>query len=253
MARNYPKKALYEVIGKSRFKSGGEGAIEQLHPEKAGQTPAVAEDFAPPSAGAFRWLKRPKMMQFNAGRIELSMPYQLAVAILLAVILLFLVVFRLGQITYPGGQKVGLPKIVQSQAGRLPAAVKQPAEPVKKTAAESPRPAAADKVEQVEAKAAPAQQKGDHRIVITQYQVERDLEPVRKYFAEKGIAAVIEKRGSRFYLVTENTYENPEKNGTDGNAAKKKIIETGAGYKAPQGYESFAPKLFSDAYGEKIR
>ena len=246
MARNYPKKALYEVIGKSRFKSSSEGTIGQLHPEK----PAVAEDSAPPSAGAFRWLKRPKMMQFNAGRIELSMPYQLAIAILLAVILLFLVVFRLGQITYPGGQKtVDSPKIVQSQAGRLPAAVKQSAEPVKKIVTEPPQPVAADKVKQV----APAQQKGDHRIVITQYQAERDLEPVRKYFAEKGIAAVIEKRGSRFYLVTENTYENPEKSGTDGNAAKKKIIETGAGYKAPQGYESFAPRLFGDAYGEKIR
>ena len=89
--------------------------------------------------------------------------------------------------------------------------------------------------------------------MLAQYHSSRDLEPVQKYFADNGIDLVIENRESGFFLVTKNRYDNPAKAGTDGAAVKKKIADIGAGYKAPQGYESFAPKLFSDAYGEKVK
>jgi hypothetical protein len=103
---------------------------------------------------------------------------------------------------------------------------------------------------------APLEAKGDHRIVIQQFHELDDLKQVRWHYLKNEIAAIetiIEKRGNQYFLLTKETFENPERDGTDGAAAKKKIIEVGAKYKAPPGYQSFAPKLFSDCYGEKIR
>ena len=102
-------------------------------------------------------------------------------------------------------------------------------------------------------RAVPTELQGDHRIVIKQYSTDRDLKPVQEYFAARGIETIIEKRGSSFFLLSKNTYENPQKLGTDGYRARMRIIEVGADYKAPAGYETFAPNLFSDAYGERIR
>ena len=93
----------------------------------------------------------------------------------------------------------------------------------------------------------------DHRIVIKQYQVYADLIPVQKHFAAYGIGTEIEQRGDWYFLLTLDTFENPEKPGTDGYVMKQKIINVGARYQAPQGYETFAPGLFNDAYGERIR
>jgi hypothetical protein len=78
------------------------------------------------------------------------------------------------------------------------------------------------------------------------------LEPVRLYFAEKGIETEIRRIGDRYYLVTSQKYDNPEREGTEGYQAKQKIIETGAGYKSPPGYESFGTRPFSDAYGMRF-
>ena len=50
----------------------------------------------------------------------------------------------------------------------------------------------------------------------------------------------------------EDKYENPDREGTDGYAAKQKIIEWGARYKAEQGYEPFGAKSFETAYGMKF-
>ena len=66
-----------------------------------------------------------------------------------------------------------------------------------------------------------------------------------------GIETKIEQRGDLYFLVTKkNTYNNPNKEGTDGFDAKQKIKQIGAGYKAPAGYENF---VFKDPYGEKAR
>jgi hypothetical protein len=136
-------------------------------------------------------------------------------------------------------EKVTKPAVPAKTAPKVETSVKQPVvEAVKKP--EPPKPAAI----------VPS---GDNRIVLAQYHSSRDLEPVQKYFADNGIDLVIENRESGFFLVTKNLYDNPAKAGTDGAAVKKKIADIGAGYKAPQGYESFAPKLFSDAYGEKVK
>jgi hypothetical protein len=56
--------------------------------------------------------------------------------------------------------------------------------------------------------------------------------------------------------VTKNGYDNPDKPGTDGYLAKQKIIELGAGYKPPTGYETFrradGTGPFNDAFGMKF-
>ena len=47
--------------------------------------------------------------------------------------------------------------------------------------------------------------------------------------------------------------ENPNKLGTDGYAARTRIIELGANYVSPPGYDSFGAEPFYDAYGMKSR
>jgi len=93
----------------------------------------------------------------------------------------------------------------------------------------------------------------DHRIVIQQYQVYADLVPVQKHFAEYGIETEIEQRGDWYFLITLDRFGNPEKPETIGYAVKRRIIEIGAKYRAPRGYETFSPGFFSDAYGERVK
>ncbi len=175
------------------------------------------------------------------------MPYQLAVALLLGAVLLVLVVFRLGQITYSGDQKVTnsvakMPGSAQKVTGQAIVSTPKPPVPAEKIVAV---PASAEKIE-------PVKSKGNNRIVIQTYQLRTHLEPVRRYFVQFGIETEIRKIGDWYYLVTADKYENPEKPGTDGYFAKQKIIELGAKYKAPPGYETFGGKPFYDAYGKKF-
>lgn len=240
MARNRRKKSLYEVISRARPKPSYAKTLQQVYPEKSGkEEPVVTE--APDVVT--RWRKRPRIVQFNAGRVEISMPYQLAIALVLGIILLALIAFRLGQITY-----LNKPEAVNS-AIEMPKSPPKAAGEVTTSRTRAPETvSSAQKTPDVPVKA-----KGDHRIVIKQYYRSRDLEPLQGYFAANGIETEIQKRSIGYFLVTKNTYGNPERAGTDGYAAKQEIIRIGGRYKAPPGYERFAPKLFSDAYGEKIR
>jgi hypothetical protein len=241
MARYRGKKAFYEVISKTKFKPGYGRGVEELHPEdSAKKDEPTTKSAVPTPEWTSQWRRRPKIVQFNAGRIELSMPYQLAIAILLGIVLLVLFAFRIGEYSSRSSQKPageGLKTMKSGEGRTLPLTGKQPGSTD-----------AAPKGLGVWAKA-----QGDHRIVIQQYHKSRDLVPVQGHFLAFGIETVIEKRGVQYFLVTKDTYENPERKGTDGAAAKQRIIERGAEYKAQTGYESFAPKLFSDAYGEKIK
>jgi hypothetical protein len=249
MARNREKKALYEVMSKAAWpKPRYDKALEPLHPEKTGENKQTTTKFpALLRRRAAKWLNRPRIVQFNAGRIEISMPYQLAIALLLGLVLLVLVVFRLGQITYRSSQKATgpaakMPESVQKAAPKVIAGAPQKAVP---TEEKTPVPPVIQKVE-------PVKPKGDNRIVIQSYQLRADLEPVKQYFAQFGIETEIIKISDWYYLVTKDKYENPAKPGTDGYLAKQKIIELGAKYKAPQGSEAFGSQPFRDAYGKKF-
>jgi hypothetical protein len=237
MARGRGRMALYEVIGKSK-------TLKELRPPEAQKPevkpaekrePAVQEAKAAP-----RWRAKPRAVQFNAGRIEMSVPYPLAVVVVLGVVAAVLVAFRVGQ-----GRPIRVADDAGTPAGENrneQAGVEFPVIPAGRQeapAAENREPAVVST--------------GDNYIVITQYTTDRDLGPVQKYFAENGIETEIEKSAGRYFLVTKRLYENPNRSGTDGYAALQKIKEVGANYRAPQGYESFAPNLFSDAYGKKVK
>ncbi len=239
MARVRGRKALYEVIGKTSSKPRHDKSLQNLHPPGPdADTPPAAP---PLPEKPTTWPKKPRIIQFNAGRIEASLPYPLAVAIIMAITLSLLLVFRLGQITY----KPDLAASSTTTDTQLQAPT-----PYKVATEKTPQSAITPPAAQKPSTTAPT---GNNRIVIKQYHTARDLRPVQKFFAEHGIDTIIEKRSSGYFLVTRNTYDNPGKRGTNGYAARMKIAEIGAGYKAPQGYESFAPSLFSDAYGEKVK
>jgi hypothetical protein len=247
MARYRRKKALYEVIGKARLKSSYGKTSEQLHSEKYDKNQADAVDSTQQLPKRMTgWPKRPRMMQFNAGRIEISIPYQLAVALLLGIVLLFLVVFRLGQnVSLPRGPKAtGLVEKMQKSPQK---AASQPT--TGQTQMPETKTLLAAKPDE---KADLADSKAGNRIVIQTYQLKTHLEPVSQYFAQFGIETEIKKIDDWYYLVTKEKYENPERPGTDGYRAKQRIIDLGAKYKAPPGYETFGTKPFYDAYGKKF-
>ena len=88
MVHNTKKKALYEVIGRAGARPG----YEQLHPNgtagtNAGQTPPAVNSVV-------RWAIRPSVVQFNAGRIEFSIPYQVGIAVVLGVLLILQVLVK---------------------------------------------------------------------------------------------------------------------------------------------------------------
>jgi hypothetical protein len=240
MTRYRRKKALYEVISKTKPRPDRGRAAERLRPETAGKDEPATEKSAVSVPGwVSQWRRKPRIVQFNAGRIELSMPYQLAIALLLGIVLLILIAFRVGEYSARSKQELAPqgPETTRSGEGTTPS-------PMKK------KPDATGTLKQP---GVPAKTHGDHRIVIQQFHKSRDLEHVQRYFFAHGIETVIERRGSQYFLLTKDTYENPKKAGTNGAAALKKIKQIGTTYKAPQGYESFARRLFSDAYGEKIK
>lgn len=242
MVRNRKRKALYEVMSKSRYKPSIGKTLEKLHPQEkdeAHSATAKTEEAIPKSTA--QWWKRPKIIQINAGRVELSMPYQLAIAILLGLIALFLIVFRFGQFY----QRVADSSAKIQKSSQLSPVERDTAKIMNASVSAENKLPGSEKVE-------PAKSTGNNRIVIQTFQVMSQLEPAKSFFAQYGIETEIRKIGDMYYLVTSNKFENPANPGTDGYRARQVIIELGAKYQAPSGYETFGPRPFHDAYGMKF-
>lgn len=236
------KKSLYEVIGKTRLKSSYGKTLEQPHPEKTDRDKPTTEPSMAVPERAAQWPRKPRIVQFNAGRIEISMPYQLAIAFLLFIILLVVVVFRLG---INQGMADSAVK-VQKNNPDAPPGRKKPAGQDQTTDTNEKMLVNGEKTELAESK-------GNNRIVIQTYRLRTHLEPVQQYFAQFGIETEIIPIDNQWFLVTKAKYEeDPKRPGTDGYVAKQNIIELGAKYKAPQGYEPFGAKSFETAYGMKF-
>ncbi len=240
MVRNRKKMALYEVIGKARVKPGKAEAVQELRADKA--EPSVIEEIVAEPEQLTSWPTKPRKVQFNAGRIEFSVPYQLGIAVALGVVLLIVVFFRLGQIYQRG---LGEPVVAEpprwqgpiEQVRRVPAAG---TEVVRETPAFTEKPARREST-------------GSNRIVIQTYGNAKQLMPVQQYFAANGIITEMRRLGNAYLLVTSDKYENPANRGTDGFRARERIVELGALYKPPgPEYESFGPRPFHDAYGMKF-
>jgi hypothetical protein len=247
MVRNKRKKALYEVMSKARDKPGYGRTLEQMKPKSSVEDKSAVN--IETSKATARWMRKPRIVQFNFGRIEFSMPYQLAVALVLGFILLVLAAFRLGQEYYPTDQRA-----ISTAAERPQINRRTPIERDVADIREPPAPAE-DSTLLDEVKPTQPTSTGNNVIVLVQYEARADLVPVQAHFAEYGIDTEIVMESGRYFLQTKNRYDNPGTPGTDGYKVKQKIIEVGAKYKgkAPPSFETFAPNFFSDAYGKKIK
>lgn len=238
MARNRGKKSLYEVMGKNWPKPKYDKSLRKLHPDKVEEEEpkAVKSSLQPPGRAA-HWPRKPKMVQFNAGRIEISLPYTIAITLALGIILVVLVIFRLDEIRSLGRNTAGT---VLEGLRKSVGAEKE------NTELDERIPPDTGKNEIVSAT-------GNNRIVIQTYRAKADLEPVQTYFGQCGIETEIIPIDNQWILVTTAKYEEkPEKPGTDGYVALQNIIELGAKYKAPPGHEPFGAKSFETAYGMKF-
>jgi len=266
------KMALYEVMSKARLKRGYGRTLEKVRTDQDGEAEpvvdkeesvvaeeaavtdaaAVREDSAVADSGAagmpgasFQWRRKPRVVQYNSGRIELSIPYQIGIALVLGLVALVLIAYQAGQRSLVKGG-VQAKKPVNSVGGnRLNPVVGPGVGPRENVKVVKESPSATENSGAVMPKAG-------NVIVLVQHNAERDLVPVRAHFASYGIATEIVRWDNRFYLVTQDRYESVA--GGDGRAAIRRIAEVGKEYKgkAPKGYEPFAPHYFSDAYGQKV-
>ncbi len=244
MVRNRGRKSLYEVFGKNKPKSGYTKLIERLKPAGSTEEPQTAAEtpipHRMPAESMLKWPRKPRLFQFNAGRVEISIPYQLAIAIVLAIVFIALVFYRLGQISY---------KNVMDESPNQP---QKASNAVNSPKIRSKTPVAAKNLSKIQRPAIPAKSKGSNRIVIQTWAEKAQLEPVKWYFAKSGIKTEIRKIGGVYYLLTAEKYQNPQTPGTDGHKALQRIVKLGTNYKPPSGYATFGKKPFHDAYGMKF-
>jgi len=243
MAHGHKKMALYEAMTKARFKSSYGKKLDRLHPEKSDETERASANAESVISGrAAQWWRKPRIVQFNTGRIEFSVSYPLAIALLLVIILLFLAAFRLGQ-------------RMSDSVGKIPQDVleKPVGQPITETSLAVDKPEKTAPVAVSGEKTESSAPKGSNVIVLVEYQTQADLVPVQKHFAEFGIETELVNLAGRYFLITKDRFDGFGP-GSDGFRARQKIVEVGALYKdkAPEGYETFAPNFFKDAYGKKV-
>ncbi len=245
MVRKKRKKALYEVMSKARDKPGFGRTLEKMRPKSSDEGKSAVN--AETSKATARWMRKPKIVQFNFGRIEFSMPYPLAFALVLGLIVLVLATFRLGY--YLTDQRAISTAVETPQI--------KPTTPMEREAADIREPPAPVEDSTLLDEVKPTQPKstGNNVIVLVEFGARADLVPVRAHFAEYGIDTEIVMEKGRYFLQTKNRYDNPGTPGTNGYKALQKIIEVGAKYKgkAQPPFETFAPNFFSDAYGKKVK
>lgn len=274
MRRYSGQKALYEAMIRSRSKSTRPGMLARLRPQLeklrpqleklrhltavrpkwsgVGAEPAIEKPapmvLKPPrpvelpaaeaQGPAQTWL-RPKAVQYNDGRIEVSLPYQIGIIIGMGLILVVLMGFWFGRRVGRIDERSRYDKqAVASQAdvGGIP---------VRSVASESETsvPAApAEALPNTPATSGAPVRTGDNVIVLARHSVKSQLEPVQVYFRDQGVEtrilsygklrSVFEQygldvsrlpQGDGYMLVTYNLYNNPGREGTDGYAVKQKI------------------------------
>ena len=233
--RSKKRKALYEVIGKTKRRSDPEGIYSDSDAVRSNIGDEDYDNLAGFDRQNVRWSTRPKLLQFNDSRIEISISYPLAIAGILAFVLLIALAYRTGQ------SAAGKMKNLTNSTGRT----EQPIRPAN-------RAVETGSIENTENGNITKRKTGLNRIVIQQLDNRKDLEPVKFFFEGFGIQTRIRLINKTYYLVTEDKYDNPEKTGTDGFEAKQKIIRIGAGYNPPAGFAGFGQRPFATAYGMKF-
>ena len=250
MGRQPKNLAMYEAIRKSQGKHSITRTLEKIQEIESEKTQASVETSERAPDPKVKWSAKAQIASFHKERLEFSLPYPLAIVIVLGLIFAVLMAFRLGQM-----QVRPETASVAETTNKIVAAVKKPAmtanivQPEKKAVVVQ-EPAALASPFAGEAVSSLVGQ-GVNKIVIVEYKQRTDLEPVRKYFSQNGIETEIVRLGNSYFLATVKKYENFSPN-TDGYEILQKIKEVGGNYKAPDGYETFGKKPFQDAYGRKF-
>jgi len=266
MAKNRGKKALYEVMSKARAKQGYGKTLEQVHLKRTEEVKPAIEQPKPDverAKTAADWWKKPRIAQFNAGRFEFAVPYQVAVVLGLVLVTLLLASYRLGQNSVvpeqlaadEPGQEVE--KIDQESTAELATAnMPEPASPVEYVPSNQDIPPNEDVTRDVVEEVEPVKPKGKNAIVLAHSGRIVDLHPVVEHFAKYGVELKIDPlEGGQYLLRTLEQFESdPAIPGTDGFRVKSEIIRVGPLYKgkAPAGLDTFAPHYFTDAYGKNV-
>ena len=239
--------SLWELMNKDSLRQSQEKVIEQFTKDnvdpgsvKSEQLPAPSPPVKVPVSGFHRSKSRRKPTVRYKG---------LAIVALVIIIAIVIAFNRGGKEPEDGSVVIKNDQPDNTESGQERAVIAPPYRSVKVENKEIEK--------ELEEKAAAAEKDNDHLIVITVYQVKRDLEPVQAYFRDNGILTEIVKpsvKDSKFYyLVTKKKYQSPERKGTDGYYALANIKRVGAKYKAPRGYEPFSNPPFQDAYGVNFK
>jgi hypothetical protein len=184
---------------------------------------------------------KPRPVQINAGRIEISLPLKYAGLGVLGAVVLLLMVFWLGKASGPSRQS--------SSPGSVTIKDKNPV---------TTDPTVVSQ--------------GNNRIVIAQAKERAQLVPLMEYFlandiktgtmtlsglraslTTKGLSTKGLPTGEGFLLMTADLYNSVDKPGTDGYNAKQKIIELGEKYRPTEGTSPFTPESFRKVYGLKVQ
>jgi len=255
--------ALYEVMSKARARSEQIRTVEPVQPIKKPEPVKIVKpvpvkeeiEIPEPKEKKVNWRKKPRIVQYNLGRIEFSVPYQLAITAGLGLVLLLLLAFRFGQFSSGNNSQ----PVIRSSEGSESSSSSGRTDLTDLSTTERTRiPVSAENNETRTPPPVPDERiygdpEGTNVIVLAEYEKKTHLQPVLDYFMLNGIPTRIVQVGNNYQLWTVDKFmDNPANPGTKGNELIQKIKKIGANYQAPQGYEPFAPQKFSDAYGKKV-
>jgi Na+-transporting methylmalonyl-CoA/oxaloacetate decarboxylase gamma subunit len=240
--------ALYEAVNRDKFKAAQDRELERIAakgngdvvPDKPSTPNPVNRLVDQPKKSI--WPTRPSFFQVHDGKIEIFAPVGAGIIAILVVLVLLIAFYQIGKAggrasaTDPGKDR-------QDQA-----VVAKTAEVAKRmvqiTTAPAVKPAIVQPV-------TTSQRSGDFVIVIKQLSDKKQLEPVKTFFDQRGIATEIKDLAGSYFLVTKDKFDTL-KRGSEGYKVLEQIKQEGNKYKSPPGYGSFAPRMFSDAYGKKM-
>jgi len=249
MARYRGQKALYEVIGKNRPRN--DGGVESLHPDPDLEVHSGSRDEPAGIPVEDRW-RRPRAIQFNAGRIELTLSYWIPTVFGIVFIIGLLGAFRLGQ--WVSGPSSAL-NTVRNTSGSVPVVSGSLDTTEDKEILSFGNPDPLNSPPAAEAEEAPPPiRSGRNAIGILTYRDRTQLVPVMEYYQLNGIATEIIRMESGFILVTvERFRDNPTRQGSDGYDLLQQVIELGAKYRPPRDYLGFNRESFEGAHGVLIQ
>ena len=241
------RKVLYEAIlrGQERIASGIKSGKFRTEKE---ETPKFADGGNETRGLKDDVLSASKKTEVSslAGTLVISIPYRVAGIIVLALILVVLMAFWLGQIrgTRRGAElePVGASEPAVTGQDEASAAAK-----VKETGESE------TVLEEAEADKGLYSPAGDNVIVIATVKDAEDLKPVQEYFTTNGVGTEILQRELYCFLVTTDKFQSPNRRGSNGYKALQLIKKIGLDYKVPDGGKNFGKEPFQDAYPMKLR